>query len=84
MAGSAATRAKEKFEVLRWLFWDNHKLTGYMATYRFARTFTRNPDPQVLAYFRKRLDDFLGILETHMASARVCDRRSSRPSPIFR
>jgi glutathione S-transferase len=58
---------REKFEVLRWLFWDNHKLTGYMAmaTYRLQRTFTRNPDPQVLAYFRKRLDDFLSILTYH-------------------
>src|SRR5437764_463040 len=36
--------AAEKFEVLRWLFWDNHKLTGYMATYRFHRTFTPTPD----------------------------------------
>ena len=26
----------EQFELLRWLFWDNHKLTGYMATYRFT------------------------------------------------
>src|SRR6201996_6043674 len=58
--------AEEKYEVLRWLFWDNHKLTGYMATYRFARTFTPHPDPKVLNYFRKRLDDFLGILEGHM------------------
>src|ERR1700744_6782387 len=57
---------KEKFEVLRWLFWDNHKLTGYMATYRFGRTFTRNPDPQVLKYFRWRLDDFLSVLERHL------------------
>lgn len=52
--------------MLRWLFWDNHKLTGYMATYRFMRTFTPSPDPQVLKHFRKRLDDFLGILETHL------------------
>jgi glutathione S-transferase len=57
---------REKFEVLRWLFWDNHKLTGYMATYRFQRTFTPNPDPRVLAYFRKRLDDFLSILDRHL------------------
>ena len=57
---------QEKFEVLRWLFWDNHKLTGYMATYRFMRTFTPSGDPAVLNYFRKRLDDFLGILETHL------------------
>jgi glutathione S-transferase len=56
----------EKFEMLRWLFWDNHKLTGYMATYRYNRTFTPSPDPHVLAHFRKRLDDFLGILERHM------------------
>ncbi len=58
--------AEEKFELLRWLFWDNHKLTGYMATYRFMRTFTASADPHVLAHFRRRLDDFLGILEQHL------------------
>ncbi len=58
--------ASEKFEVLRWLFWDNHKLTGYMATYRYHRTFTPSPDPQVLAFLRKRLDDFLSILDGHL------------------
>jgi glutathione S-transferase len=57
---------EEKFELLRWLFWDNHKLTGYMATYRFHRAFTPSPDPHVLNYFRKRLDDFLSILEQHL------------------
>jgi glutathione S-transferase len=58
--------SKENFELLRWLFWDNHKLTGYMATYRYYRTFTPSPDPHVLKHFRKRLDDFLSILEQHM------------------
>jgi glutathione S-transferase len=58
--------AEEKFEVLRWLFWDNHKLTSYMATYRYNRTFTPAPDQHVQAFFRKRLDDFLGILELHL------------------
>jgi glutathione S-transferase len=58
--------AKEKFELLRWLFWDNHKLTGYMASYRYMRTFTPSGDPAVLKHFRRRLDDFLGILETHL------------------
>jgi glutathione S-transferase len=61
-----AENTKEKFEVLRWLFWDNHKLTGYMATYRFQRTFTPSADPHVLAFFRRRIDDFLGILEQHL------------------
>lgn len=57
---------RDKFELLRWLFWDNHKLTGYMATYRFMRTFTSSPDEQVLKHFRRRLDDFLSILEQHL------------------
>jgi glutathione S-transferase len=56
----------ERYEVLRWLFWDNHKLTGYMATYRFMRAFTSSPDPQVLSFLRRRLDDFLGIAEQHL------------------
>jgi glutathione S-transferase len=56
----------ERFEILRWLFWDNHKLTGYMATYRFQRAFTPSPDAIVLDYFRRRLDDFLGILDRHV------------------
>jgi glutathione S-transferase len=55
-----------RFEVLRWLFWDNHKLSSYMATYRFLRTFTSSPDPQVLVFLRKRLDDVLGIAEQHL------------------
>jgi glutathione S-transferase len=59
----------EQFELLRWLFWDNHKLTGYMATYRYYRTFTPSPDPHVLAHFRRRLDDFLGILEQHLLTS---------------
>jgi glutathione S-transferase len=60
----------ERFEVLRWLFWDNHKLTSYMATYRFLRAFTPSPDPQVLAFLRKRLDDVLGIAEQHLLNRR--------------
>jgi glutathione S-transferase len=56
----------EQFELLRWLFWDNHKLTGTMATYRFMRTFTPAPDARVLTFLRKRLDDYLGILERHL------------------
>jgi glutathione S-transferase len=56
----------ERFEVLRWLFWDNHKLTGYMATYRYLRAFTPSSDAAVLAFLRRRIDDFLGILDGHV------------------
>lgn len=61
-----ATSDDERHEILRWLFWDNHKLTGYMATYRYLRAFTASPDPAVLAFLRRRLDDFLGILDGHL------------------
>ena len=58
---------QQSFEVLRWLFWDNQKLSGHMATYRFLRSFTRGADPAVLAWHRSRVDDFLGILDRHLA-----------------
>jgi glutathione S-transferase len=62
-----AERDDERFNILRWLFWDNHKLTGYMATYRFLRAFTPSPDAAVLAFLRKRIDDYLGILDAHLS-----------------
>jgi glutathione S-transferase len=62
--------SQDQHEILRWLFWDNHKLTSYMATYRYQRTFVANPDPNVLAFYRRRLDDYLSILDTHLRSAR--------------
>ncbi|MGX9424170.1 MULTISPECIES: glutathione S-transferase family protein [Bradyrhizobium] len=61
-----AGNAQEQFELLRWLFWDNHKLTGYMATYRFQRTFMPSPNPDVLKFLRGRIDDYLGILKRHL------------------
>jgi glutathione S-transferase len=58
----------EHFEILRWLFWDNQKLSGFMAAYRYRRAFTPNPDPRVQDYLRGRIDDFLGILDGEVAS----------------
>jgi glutathione S-transferase len=62
--------SQDQHEILRWLFWDNHKLPSYMATYRYQRAFAANPDPNVLAFYRRRLDDYLSILDTHLRSAR--------------
>jgi glutathione S-transferase len=57
----------ERFEVLRWLFWDNQKLSSFMATYRYRRAFTRSPDERVQDYLRARIDDFLSILAGEVA-----------------
>src|SRR5689334_19995884 len=46
----------ERRDVMRWLFFDNHKLTSYTATYRFMRTFVTDPNPAVLEEFRKRAE----------------------------
>ena len=56
----------ERFQILRWLFWDNHKLSGYMATYRFLRAFISSADPAVLKFLGRRLDDYLAILDKHL------------------
>ena len=68
--------ADERREVLRWLLFDNHKLTSYTATYRFMRTFATTPDPAVLAEFRKRAEAAWGVLDAHLAGRRyvVADR----------
>jgi glutathione S-transferase len=63
MGGSGTA---ERLEVLRWLFWDNQKLSGMTATYRFMRTFATGADPAVIAWLRWRVDDFLGIVNAHL------------------
>ena len=57
----------EQFEILRWLFWDNHKLTGYLATYRFQRAFTPSPNPDALKFLKDRLGQYLDILERRLS-----------------
>ena len=61
---------RERFEILRWLFFDNQKLSGFMAAYRYRRAFTPNPDPKVQAYLQGRVDDFLAIVEQAVAATR--------------
>ena len=60
----------ERRDMLRWILFDNHKLTSYTATYRFMRTFVPNPDAAVLAEFRKRAETAWGILDAHLAGRR--------------
>ena len=61
---------EERREVLRWLLFDNHKLTSYTATYRFMRTFTANPDKAVMAEFRKRAEAAWAVLDAHLDGRR--------------
>jgi glutathione S-transferase len=59
---------KDRFEVLRWILFDNHKFTSYFATYRFLKSFlTSPPDPAVLAFLKGRADGALGIVNEHLS-----------------
>ena len=60
----------ERRDILRWLLFDNHKLTSYTATYRFMRTFVKDPDRAVMAEFRKRAETAWGVLNAHLDGRR--------------
>ena len=60
----------EQREVLRWILFDNHKFTSYMATYRFMQAFgATTPDPAVMAFLRSRMDNAFGIVNKHLAAS---------------
>ncbi len=61
-----AENEDERREILRWLFFDNHKLTSYTATLRFLRTFAESADPAVLAFLNTRSNGALKVLDKHL------------------
>jgi len=60
----------QRREILRWLLWDNHKLTSYTATLRFMRTFAKGADPAVVAFLAGRAEAAYGVLNAHLAGRR--------------
>jgi len=63
------TSEDEKLEILRWLLFDNHKFTSYLASYRFMKAFgPAAPDPAVMAWLRTRIDNACGIVDKHLAA----------------
>jgi glutathione S-transferase len=59
----------ERLEVLRWLFFDNHKFTSYLATLRFLKSFSPTaPDPGVMKFLGGRVDNAFGIVEKQLSN----------------
>ena len=56
----------ERREIMRWILWDNHKLTSYTGTYRFLNFLSRTGDPTVLSFLRGRAEMAWMILDTHL------------------
>jgi glutathione S-transferase len=60
----------DRQEVLRWLFFDNHKFTSYLASWRFTKSFMPTPpDPGVEKWLKGRMDNAFGIVEKHLSSS---------------
>ena len=60
-------QGEDRLEVLRWILWDNHKLTSYIATLRYMVTLAKVGEPQVHEFLRGRVKTSLGILDSHLS-----------------
>jgi glutathione S-transferase len=56
-------------EVMRWILFDNHKLTGNVSTLRFLRQFTDQGENEVTAFLQKRVTGALQVLESKLANS---------------
>ncbi len=58
----------ERREILRWLLWDNHKLTSYIASLRYLLKFVPEDrtDQGVIAWLTKRSGNALTVLDRHL------------------
>lgn len=57
----------EEYEILRWILFDNHKLTSYTATERFMLHFQNKSDDPAAAFMLARARSAWQVLETHLA-----------------
>ena len=60
----------DKYEVLRWVLWDNHKLSSQIGVTRFMMNFLpadKRPE-QVIAFLQGRLKPAFATLNTHLES----------------
>ena len=66
------TDEEERREILRWILWDNHKLTSYIATLRFFIQFMKTGETPVTEFLRGRVKSALGILNLHLNDKKFC------------
>lgn len=64
----AGENAEENREILRWILWDNHKLSGQAGTLRFLRNFLppEKRPAEVIVFLEGRLRASLKVLERHL------------------
>ncbi len=62
--------AAERRDVLRWMFWDNHKLSTQIGTTRFQMNFIPEPkrSPEVISFMQARLRSAYKVLDDHLVN----------------
>ena len=60
----------DRREILRWMLFDNHKLTSSTASLRYLRQFAKTPEEAVVDYLRGRCRSAFGVLDKHLADRR--------------
>ena len=58
----------QRRDILRWILFDNHKLTSYTATLRFMRHFVKSGETPVTEFLQGRMKNALNVLNTHLAT----------------
>jgi glutathione S-transferase len=56
----------DRLEVLRWILFDNHKVTNFMATHRFFNSYVKNANSAVVEFLRGRVLSNLKIVDLHL------------------
>ena len=56
----------EEYEILRWILFDNHKLTGMLASARFLYHFRDKKDDPVTKFLLARVGNALQVLDQHL------------------
>ena len=61
--------AENAREAMRWIIWDNQRLSGMLGTWRFLTRFLpeEKRDPGVIAFCEGRARRALGVFDAHMA-----------------
>jgi len=66
--GKFGGQPDEKYDVLRWVLWDNHKLSSQAGTTRFLMNFLpeERRSEDVIAFLQGRLKAAYSVLDTHL------------------
>ncbi|MCA8878892.1 MAG: glutathione S-transferase family protein [Rhodobacteraceae bacterium] len=71
-SGRLGGRPEDRYEVLRWQFWDNHKLSSQAGACRYLINYLpeekREHQKQAIAFLQGRLDAAYDILDKRLAS----------------